>query len=418
MRHRADQIIRNIGQLLTLDGPPVPRRGGEQAYLGIIGKAAVAIVGDRIAAAGPEADVVGAFQAPDGQTHDADGGVVLPGFVDPHTHLLFAGSRETEFEMRCQGRSYMEIAAAGGGIRSTVRTFRVSDDGVILRESARRLDRMLAYGTTTAEAKSGYGLSTEQELRALRLTEALDSMHTVDLVPTFMGAHEFPDEFREDRDAYVELVITEMIPAAARETRAEFCDVFCEAGVFSVGQSRRILIAAREHGMGLKLHAEEFEPTGGAHLAAELGATSADHLLAVTDDGMDAMAGAGVTAVLLPITSFSLGRHIYARGRAMVEKMVPVAIATDCNPGSSMSESIPLAISLACLEIGLTPAEAVVAATVNAAHAVGLAGDRGRIAPGMRADIQILDAPSHVTLAYHPGPSHVRRIFKDGKPVS
>ncbi len=418
MKRRADQIIRNIGQLLTLDGPPVPRRGEDLAYLGIMEKAAVAIEGDRVAAAGPESEIMSAFEAPADCTHDAAGGVVLPGFVDPHTHLLFAGSRETEFEMRCRGKTYMEIAAAGGGIRSTVRTFREAEDERILRESARRLDRMLSFGTTTAEAKSGYGLSTEQELRALRLTERLNRMHEVDLVPTFMGAHEFPDEFRENRGAYVDLVISEMIPRAAKETDARFCDVFCEAGVFTVEQSRRILTAARDHGMGLKLHAEEFEPIGGAHLAAELGATSADHLLVVTDEGLEAMAEAGVTAVLLPITSYSLGKHIYARGRAMVEKMVPIALATDCNPGSSMSESMPLAISIACLEVGLTPAEAVSAATVNAAHAVGLSADRGRIASGMRADLQILDAPSYVSLAYHLGPSHVDRVFKSGRCVA
>ncbi len=316
MRRRADQIIMNIGQLLTLDGPPVPRRGGDLSFLGIIEKAAVAMEGDRVAAVGPESDILSAFQAPGECMHDAAGGVALPGFVDPHTHLLFAGSREAEFEMRCRGKTYMEIAAAGGGIRSTVRTFREADDDRILRESARRLDRMLSYGTTTAEAKSGYGLSTEQELRALRLTESLDAMHAVDLVPTFMGAHEFPDEFRDDRDAYVDLVINEMIPRAARETRARFCDVFCEAGVFTVEQSRRILIAAGEHGLGLKLHAEEFEPIGGALLAAELGATSADHLLVVTDTGMEAMAGAGVTAVLLPITSFSLGKQYMPGGES------------------------------------------------------------------------------------------------------
>jgi imidazolonepropionase len=417
MRQHVDSIIRNIGQLVTLDGPPVPRRGADMQALGLVEGAAVAIRGERIAAAGPEGDVLAAYDCPAEGAYDAAGGVVLPGFVDPHTHVLFAGSRWREFEQRCQGRSYQEIAASGGGIRSSVRAFRAAADETILAETRRRLDQMLALGTTTIEAKTGYGLDTEHELRALRLIAELDATHPVDLVPTFLGAHEFPDEFRHDREGYVRLVATEMLPRVAAETQARFCDVFCEEGVFTADQSRVVLEAARGLGLGLKLHADEFAPVGGSELAAELGAVSADHLLEVTPHGLEALRRGGVAAVLLPATSFSLGRRHYAPARAMIQLEIPVALATDANPGSSMTGSMPLVLSLACLELGLSPAEAVTAATVNAAHAVGLAGDRGRIAAGLRADLQVLDAPSYVTLAYHLGVSHVRSVFKSGRRV-
>jgi imidazolonepropionase len=417
MKERADWILRNAAEVVTLDGPPLPRRGAAQSFLGIVKKGAVAIRGPRIAAVGPEGDVLAGYDAPAERVLDLDGGVVLPGFVDPHTHLLFAGTRENEFEQRCLGRSYVEIAAAGGGIRSSVRAFREAADEAILAQSAARCRRMLAAGTTTAEVKSGYGLNTEEELRALRLIAALDAEVPVDLVPTFLGAHEFPDEYRDDRDAYVRLIVEEMLPRVQAESKARFCDVFCEEGVFTAEQSREILQAALRLGLGLRLHADEFAPVGGSELAAELGAASADHLLEVREHGLLALRRGGVTAVLLPATSFSLGRGRYAPGRTMIQMEIPVALATDCNPGSSMIETMPLVLSLACLEIGLTPAEAVCAATVNAACSLGLGDDRGRIAPGLRADLQILEAPSYLTLVYHLGTSHVRQVFKDGNPV-
>jgi imidazolonepropionase len=417
MKERVDWILKGAGQLLTLDGPPVPRTGEDLSELGIIEGGAVAIRGERIAAAGPEEEILGLFEAPAERMRDAEGGVVLPGFVDPHTHLLFAGTREAEFEQRCLGRTYMEIAAAGGGIRSSVRAFRNASDEAIVEQSRRRLDRMLRFGTTTAEVKSGYGLSVEQELRALRLIESLDRSHPVDLVPTFLGAHEFPDEHRANREAYVRILIEEMLPRVAAETTARFCDVFCEEGVFDREQSRRILTRARELGLGLKLHADEFAPIGGSELAGELGAVSADHLLVIDEAGLDALARGGVVAVLLPGTSFSLGKHVYAPGRKMIERGIPIAVATDCNPGSSMVDAMPLVLALACLEIGLRPAEAVSAATVNAAFASGVGEDRGRIRPGFRADLQVLDAPSYVSLVYHLGDSHVRWMFKSGRPT-
>jgi imidazolonepropionase len=417
MKQRVDLIIRNIGQLVTLDGPPVPRRGADMRELGIVEGAAVAVRGARIAGVGSEGNILAAFTAPDSGAYDAEGGVVLPGFVDPHTHVLFSGSRWREFEQRCQGRSYMEIAAAGGGIRSSVRAFRAASDDALKEQTRRRLDSMLALGTTTVEAKSGYGLDTGQELRALRLIGELDAEHPVDLVPTFLGAHEFPDEFRSDHEGYTRLIVEEMLPRVAAKKAARFCDVFCEDGVFTVEQSRTILETARGLGLGLKLHADEFAPVGGCELAAELGAVSADHLLEATERGLLSLRAGGVTAVLLPATSFSLGRRRYAAARTMIQMEIPVALATDCNPGSSMTESMPLVLSLACLELGLSPAEALTAATVNAAHAIGLGGDRGRLAPGLRADLQVLSAPSYVSLAYHFGVSHVRSVFKNGRPV-
>jgi imidazolonepropionase len=415
VKEAVDLLIHNAGQVVTLGEAPGPRRGADQGQLGLIANGAVAVRAGRIAAAGPDADIRGAFVAPAEGTLDAERGVVLPGFTDPHTHLLFAGTREHEFEMRREGKTYMEIAAEGGGIRSSVRAFRAADDEVILGQSLRRLDRMLSYGTTTVEVKSGYALSTEQELRALRLIEELGRRHPCDLVPTFLGAHEFPDEYRGDKEAYVRILTDEMLPRVASETTARFCDVFCEHGVFDLAQTRRIVTKAKELGLALKLHADEFEPIGGAELAGELGAISADHLLASTDAGLEALRRGGVIAVCLPGTSFSLGKHVYARGRKMVEMGIPVALATDCNPGSSMLDAMPFALALACLEIGLSPAEAVVAATVNSAWAVGEGHDRGRIAPGLRADLQILDAPSYVSLVYHLGGSHVRWVVKDGR---
>lgn len=416
MKTRVDWIVRGAGMLLTLDGPPGPRRGAAMQELGILRGGAVAIQGTRIAAVGLEQDVLSAFEAPAARVLDAEGGVVLPGFVDPHTHLLFAGSREGEFEERCHGRSYQEIAAAGGGIRSSVRAFRAAKDEDILSQSRRRLDRMFGNGTTTVEVKTGYGLSVEQELRALHLIEALDASHPVDCIPTFLGAHDVPDEWRENREAYVRLLIEELLPRVARETRARFCDVFCEEGVFDVGEAREILVAARARGLALKLHADEFAPIGASELAGELQAVSADHLIEANEHGLLALRAGGVIAVLLPATSFSLAKGRYAPARKMVQMEIPVALATDCNPGSSMTESMPLVLSLACLQMGLLPAEAIVAATQNAAWAAGVGDDRGRCLPGYRADLQILDAPSYVTLVCGLGASHVRWLFKDGRP--
>ena len=415
MRHEVDWLLSNIGQLVTLAGPPGPRCGEQMRELGLIAGGAIAIEGERIVAAGEEGEVLDRFTA--ARRYDARGAVVMPGFVDPHTHALFAGTREGEFEERLRGRSYLEIAAAGGGIRSSVRAFRAASDEELVQQTKRRLDRMLANGTTTVEIKTGYGLSVEQELRGLKLIEMCDQSHPVDCIATFLGAHEVPDEHRGNTDGYVRLVVEEMLPRVARETRARFCDVFCEEGVFDRDQSRQILAEAHARGLSLKLHADEFVPIGGAELAAELGAVSADHLIEANEHGLLALKSAGVIAVLLPATCFSLGKGRYAPARHMMQMGIPIALATDCNPGSSMTESIPLVLSIACLEMGLQPAEAIVAATVNAAHATGVGQDRGQLAPGFLADLQVLDVPSYVSLVYHLGGGHVRRIWKRGRPI-
>ncbi len=410
-------LIHSAGQLLTLaphaDGRP--KRGSEMGELGVIADGAVAVDGARILAVGTTPEIHERFTlAPDGTEIDARQAVVMPAFIDPHTHVLFRGTREWEFEERLRGTSYMAIAAAGGGIHSSVRMFREASDEELLVESLARLDRMAAFGTGTVEVKTGYGLDPEQELRALRLIAELDRRHPLQIVPTYLGAHEVPKEFRDSADAYVDLLIERMLPEAASLDIARFCDVFCEKGVFSLPQSRRILTAAAALGMRPKLHADEIEPMGGAELAAELGAISADHLGQISEEGMRAMAAAGVVAVLLPGTLFSLGSRTYAPARRMIELGTPVALATDCNPGSSMTESQPWIIALACLQMAMTPAEAVTAATYNASAALGLADQLGALAPGYRADIQILDAPSYARIPYHVGFPDLRQLVIGG----
>ncbi len=415
-----DLMITGAGQLLTLEPPAGgrPKRGAEMSALGLIAGGALAAAAGRIVAVGTDEEVRARCRLqPGGTAIDAAGGVVMPAFVDPHTHVLFSGTREWEFEERLRGKTYMEIAAAGGGIHSSVRMFREADDEALLEESLRRMDRMAAYGTGTVEIKTGYGLDPEHELRALRLIGELARRHRLRAVATFLGAHEIPREHRGDPDGYVDLLVEQMIPQAAAQGVARFCDVFCERGVFTVEQSRRILMAARQAGLLPKLHADEIEPTGGAELAAEVGAVSADHLGQVSEEGLRRMAASGVVAVLLPGTLFSLRSASYAPARRMVELGVPVALATDCNPGSSMTESMPWIIALACREMGLTPAEAVTAATYNAAAAVGLAGECGALVPGYRADLQILRAPSYARLPYHVGHPDLRDLILAGQPA-
>jgi imidazolonepropionase len=345
---------------------------------------------------------------------DGKGGTLVPGFVDPHTHLPWAGSREEEFTMRLAGKTYMEIAAAGGGILSTVRATRESSEEALARGVQRRMDQMLRYGTTTAEAKSGYGLSLADEIKQLQAIRQASDQHAVDLIPTLLAAHETPPEYRGNRQGYLDVICHEIVPAVSEAGLARFCDVFCEEGVFTAEESRRVLKAGRDHGMGPRLHADEFVDSGGAELAAELGALSADHLIAISAAGIEAMASTGVTAVLLPGTSFFLMKHTYAPARRLIEAGIPVAIATDCNPGSSNTESMPMVFVLAVFELGLTIEEALTAATLNAACCLGL-GDRiGSIEVGKQADLVLLDAPNLLHLAYHYGVNLVRTVIKKG----
>ncbi len=341
----------------------------------------------------------------------------VPGFVDGHTHLPWAGSREDEFVQRLGGRSYQEIAAAGGGILSTVRATRAAEAPELVELALDRLRWMLSCGTTTAEAKSGYGLSLGEELKQLEAIRAAGAAQPVELVPTLLAAHEVPADYRDRRDAYLDLVCEEIVPAAAERGLARFCDVFCEKGVFSAAESRRVLEAGRRHGLLPRLHADEFVDSGGAQLAAELGALSADHLMAVSPAGIEALAAAGVTALLLPGTSFFLAKRIYAPARRLIAAGVPVALGTDCNPGSSYTESLPTIVQLAVFELGMTIEEALTAVTLNPACSLGLGREIGSLEAGKRADIVLLEAPNLLHLAYHYGVNPVRSVIKAGREV-
>ena len=354
----------------------------------------------------PELDVI-----------DAGNALVTPGFVDPHTHPVFYGTREIEYEMRIMGKSYMEIAAAGGGIRSSVRSLRSSDYTDLKMKVRQRLDNFLQFGTTTIEAKSGYGLSPESELMSLRLLKELADEHPLDIVRTFLGAHEYPDEYRDDHDAYIDLIIEEMLPTVVREGLAEFCDVFCEEGVFSVSETRRVLEAAKFLGLGVRLHAEEFKPIGGVQLAAKLGAISADHLTAITEEGIEALIEGNIIPILLPATTFFLGSDHYAPGRKMWDKGLPVAIATDFNPGSSMTQSMPLVITIACLRLNLSPLEALQAATYNAARSLVLEDQVGSLEKGKQADFVIWKFDKYQGIPYFLGYPAVQSVWKKGTPV-
>lgn len=412
----ATLIIKNIGQLITMDGP-VPRRGPAMRELGQIKNAAIAISDEVVIWVGPSDQLGQVPQAPDCIEIDAEGSVVTPGLIDPHTHPVFSATREDEFEMRLQGKTYMEIAQAGGGIRRSVRDLRSTPEEVLYQKGHRRLTRFLEHGVTTVEAKSGYGLSTQSELKQLEVIRDLHMNHAVDLVPTFLGAHEFPDEYRENREAYVELIINEMLPAVAQSGLAIFSDIFCEKGVFDNEQSYRIQDAARGFGLQLKFHADELASTGGAELAASMGAVSADHLVYISDAGIAAMAKSGTAAVLLPGTSYSLAHGHFAPARKMIDGGVVVAISTDCNPGSNNSESMPMMISFAAVHLKMTAAEALTAATVNAAHAISMGGQVGMLIPGLPADLVIWDMEDYRELPYHYGVNLVLMVVKRGQVV-
>lgn len=414
----ADLLIHNLSEVATPEGT-APLRGADQRRVRRIPGAEVLCREGRIAFVGSPEERLRSFgELPDAGRLDGRGGTLIPGFVDPHTHLPWAGSREEEFAARLAGRTYQEIAAAGGGILSTVAATRRASEEELAANVRRRLDQMLAWGTTTAEAKSGYGLSREDELKQLRAIRAASSSHPVDLVPTLMAAHEVPPEYRRhgsDRSRYLDLICEEIIPATAEQGLAQFCDVFCEQGVFTADESRRVLEAGVRHGLAPRLHADEFVDSGGAELAAELGALSADHLIAVSPAGVDALARSGVTAVLLPGTSFFLMKHKYAPARRLVEAGVPVALATDCNPGSCHTESMPAVFVLAVFELGLTIEESLAAATLNSACCLGLGAELGSVEPGKRADLVLLDAPNLLHLAYHFGINLVAAVVKGGR---
>jgi len=415
----ADLLIVNAGQLLTLAGPNEwPRTGAALRDLGLVRDGALAASEGVIVAVGPTARVLDEVAlAPDGRRIDAGGRVVLPGWVDPHTHLIFAGTRADEFIMRLQGASYQEIAQRGGGIAATMRATRQASEDELVALGRARLDRMLHLGTTTVEAKSGYGLAVEDELKMLRAIHRLTALHDVDVIPTFLGAHAVPPEHRTDPDTYVRAVIEEMIPAVVDEDLAEFCDVFCEGGAFTPAQAREVLLAGADAGLDPKIHADELSDLGGAALAASVGAISADHLLFAADEGLSAMAATGTIAVLLPGTAFFLGLP-YARARRMIELGVAVALATDFNPGTSPTYSMPMVIALGSIGMGLDPAEAIVASTINAAHAVGMAEEVGSLEVGKAADAVILDLTDYRELVMAFGTNPIHAVIKRGKVVA
>lgn len=408
-----DLAVVNISQLVTVSGPPRPRTGAEMRDLGVTPDGAMLVREGRIAAVGTREQIAAGI-ARDAEVVDAGGRIVLPGFVDAHTHPVFAGTRADEFEERAAGATYAEIAARGGGIRSTVRRTREASESVLLVAARRYREWFLRGGTTTIEAKSGYGLSLDAELKMLRVIRQLDSEGVVRYVPTFLGAHEIPDEFRGRIDDYLALVIREMLPRVAAEKLARYCDIFCEPFVFPAEKARLVLRAARDLGFGLRIHADQFSPDAGALLAAEFHAATADHLEATTPAGLEALRDAGVQPVLLPASVYNLGSTHYPAARRMIDLGLPVVLATDFNPGSSPTTSMAMVLSLASTHMKMTPAEAIVAATINAAHSLGLGSEIGSLEIGKSADFVIHDCADYRELPYFFGRETARAVYRNG----
>lgn len=414
---KADIVIKNISQLVTMDGPNRPRIKEEMRKIDIIENGVVAICNDRIIYAG-KGELPQDISVDDSTIiMNGEGKTVTPGLVDPHTHLVHGGSRENELAMKLKGMKYLDILKEGGGIHSTVRATKESSFDELYDKAENSLNKMLEFGITTVEAKSGYGLDTETELKQLKVAKQLDEDHPVDIVSTFLGAHAIPTEYKDRPEEFVELIINEMLPKVSDEKLAEFCDVFCEEGVFTVEQSRRILNEAKKLGLLPKLHADEIEPLGGAELAAEVGAVSADHLVAASEMGMRMMAENGVIADLLPGTSFNLRTDKYANARKMIELGVPVALSTDYNPGSCPTENIQLVMSFASLIMRMTPEEVLTAVTINSACSLKRENTIGSIVKGKKADIVIFDSPNINYIIYHFGINHVQHVIKNGKIV-
>ena len=410
-----DRLFVRCRQLVTLtDGAPTgPRRKDAMQAMGVVEDGAVAVKDGRIVAVGTTAEVTSRYRAP--EELDLDGFVVVPGFVDCHTHPVFAETREREFHMRCAGADYMAIAQAGGGILSSMRAVREASLEALTDRTEQHLWRFLEHGITTIEAKGGYGLSLEAEQKSMQALDAAAALVPLNLKRTFLGAHEFPPEYRDDRDEYVRIVCEEMIPALA--PMADYCDVFAEPGVFTKEQSERVLKAALDAGLRLRVHADEIQPMGGAELAVALGADSADHLGQISDAGIAAMAASDTTGVLLPGTIFFLAKPGYAPARKMIEAGCAVALATDFNPGSSHTQSMTLIHTIACTQMKMSVEECIVASTINPAFSLQLDHEVGTLHPGKRADLCVLDVPSYQALGYAFGGNPVAMTVKDGVPV-
>ena len=415
----ASLAVINCSQLVTLAGPARPRVGPELRELSIVEDGAMLVVGERVEKVGSRDEINRLIETSGGDCEviDAGGRVVMPGFVDAHTHPVFAGTRAGEFEERSRGATYQEIAARGGGIQSTVRATREASLDELVSSGTHYAAWFLRTGTTTVEAKSGYGLTLEDELKILRAIKRLDAETPLRYVPTLLGAHDIPPEYKPRREQYVSLIVDEMLPRVAQEKLAEYCDVFCEEKVFTTDESRQILSAARRYGLGLRMHADQLSLSGGAKLAAKLATVTADHLEHTDAAGIAALKSAGVQPVLLPGSVYALGSSRYPAAREMIDAGLAVALATDFNPGSSPTPSMPMILSLASTHLKMTPAESITAATINAAHTLNRGGQIGSLEPGKLADFVIHDCEDYRELAYFFGIEHPWQVFTSGRSV-
>jgi len=414
---RADLVVQNCSQLLTGRGA-VPKRKDDLQNVGLVEKAWIASYQGCVVFVGKEKDFKREIELEENWTLiDGSGLVGLPGFVDSHTHLPFAGSREEEFVLRLKGYTYTQLAEKGLGIQTTVKATRAASEEELISLCLQRLDQMLLHGATTVEAKSGYGLNLEDELKQLRVLAKLDRIHPIDIIPTFMGAHEIPKEYRSKKEEYIELLIHKIIPEVRRKKLAEFFDIFCEQGVFSLEETKRLVEAAKAAGFKVKIHADEFVPLGGAQLAAEIGATSAEHLINITPDGIRALAQSNTAAVLLPAVSFFLMLEKRAPARELIAQGAIVALASDFNPGSSMTESMLFVLLLGVYTLKMSIEEAINASTANAAYAIGLHKEAGTLEPGKKMDLLLCDVPNYSHLVYHLGINPIQHVVKNGKMV-
>jgi imidazolonepropionase len=412
-----EYLISPCSQLLTLAGPAAPRKGTDQAELGAVEEGAVWIIDDRIQMAGPRAQVEQSAGTRNALKISADGCVVMPGFVDCHSHPVFMGSRIHDFEQQIKGRSYQEISSSGGGILSTVRKVRAATREELIQETLPRLRTFLEHGTTTLEAKSGYGLNLESEVKMLEVIQKLKEITPLELVPTFLGAHEIPPEYRDDPGRYLEEILHSMIPEVARRGLAEYCDGFVEPHIINLAAAEELFLAAQKHGLKLRLHADQFSRNGATRLGVRMGAISVDHLEQIEEEEIELLACSSTIAVLLPGSVYHLGLNRYAPARRLMEAGVPVALATDFNPGSSPVMNMQMILSLACTQMRMTPAEAIVAATVNGAYALDR-GDRcGSLEAGKQADLCIMNVQDYREIPYYFGVNHCIMVFKNGRPV-